>query len=510
MVGAVHSTLTRVEVAAVLAVAQDHAFGQPVGSQLRAAVLGQHLAAVAGVDRAERETVWWVSTLRFLGCTGHAFDTAVLFGDEIELRARSLRNDMSNPMVVLRMMVELAGPGTTGVRRLRSVLSILAGGKKAAEANFRSACEVADVFLDRLGLDSSVRAALAANFERWNGRGLPEGRKGEGIPRPMRVAHLAQEFEVLARLEGVERGCEIVASRSGKAYEPELAGLVVANGPVWWEAVEPVDPWDAALALAPACAPLTPSEIAGVLCLLADFADLKSPWWHGHSRAVADLARQASGEQAEHAALVHDLGCVAVANSIWDKPGPFTRDERDRVETHALVTDQLLRRVPGLAHLAPIAAAAHERLDGSGYHRHSGAGQLDDAQRVVAAADAYQAMISQRAHRPARTPADAAGELRSMSAAGQLDGEAVERVLAAAGHRRAARPPQPAGLTAREVEVLRLVTLGLTTKQIAGRLVISTKTADHHVQHVYTKIGVSTRGAAALYAIEHGILPETP
>ena len=203
---------------------------------------------------------------------------------------------------------------------------------------------------------------------------------------------------------------------------------------------------------------------------------------------------------------MHDLGCVAVPNTIWDKPGPLTRDERDRVETHALVTDQLLRRVSYTATLAGSAGAAHERVDGSGYHRRVNSAHLDEAQRVIAAADCYQAMTSARPYRGANAPEDAATELRAMSAAGRLDGEAVERVLAAAGHRRAARPPLPAGLTAREAGVLRLLALGLTTRQVADRLVISAKTADHHVQHIYTKIGVSTRGAAALFAIEHGIL----
>ena len=197
---------------------------------------------------------------------------------------------------------------------------------------------------------------------------------------------------------------------------------------------------------------------------------------------------------------------MSVPNSIWDKPGPLTRDERDRVETHALVTDQLLRRVSYTSSLAGPASAAHERSDGSGYHRRVNGAHLDEVQRVLAAADCYQAMVSERPHRPALPPADAASELRSMSRAGRLDGEAVERVLAAAGHRRAARPPLPAGLTAREAEVLRLLSLGLTTKEVAERLTISAKTADHHVQHIYTKIGVSTRGAAALFAIEHGIL----
>ena len=498
--------VTQVEIAALLAVAQDHAFGQPPGAQLRAVVLAQHLATSAGSDSAEQATTWWTSALRFLGCTGHAFDTAVVFGDEIELRAESLQADGANPLELLRLMVSHAGPGLSGTGRLRSVLAVLAGGKKAAELNFRMACEVADVFAIRLGLDEPVRAALASNFERWNGRGLPTGRKGTAIPRPMRIAQVAQELEVLARIEGIGRALEIVTARRAKAYDPELADLVIEEATGWWEAVEPLDPWDTALAVAPRSAPLGDAAVRESLLVLADFADLKSPWTSGHSRAVAELAREACGPAAEAAALLHDLGRVAVPNTIWDKPGPLTRDERDRAESHALVTDQLLRRVPYTASLAGPAAAAHERVDGSGYHRRVTGTHLDEAQRVVAAADCYQAMTSDRPHRGAHSPKDAASELRAMSAAGRLDGEAVERVLAAAGHRRAARPPLPAGLTAREAEVLQLLTLGLTTRQVADRLVISAKTADHHVQHVYTKIGVSTRGAAALFAIEHGIL----
>jgi HD-GYP domain-containing protein (c-di-GMP phosphodiesterase class II) len=258
--------------------------------------------------------------------------------------------------------------------------------------------------------------------------------------------------------------------------------------------------------VAPAAAALDDAAVYESLLVLADFADLKSPWMSGHSRAVAALVGEACGPEAGAAALVHDLGRVAIPNTIWDKPGPLTRDERDRAETHTLVTDQLLRRVPYTAALAGTASAAHERLDGSGYHRRVNGAYLDEQQRVMAAADCYQAMTSDRPYRAARPPKDAAADLRAMGGAGLIDGEAVERVLAAAGHRRAARPPLPAGLTAREAEVLRLLALGLTTRTVAERLVISTKTADHHVQHIYSKIGVSTRGAAALFAIEQGIL----
>ena len=168
---------------------------------------------------------------------------------------------------------------------------------------------------------------------------------------------------------------------------------MLAAAPGWWAEVEAVDPWDAALAMAPPCRPLDDRDVHEALLVLADFADLKSPWLGGHSRGVAALARDACGPTAEAAALVHDLGRVAVPNSVWDKPGALTRDERDRAEVHTLVTDQLLRRVPYTAALADIASAAHERVDGSGYHRRVDGAHLDEAQRVLAAADCYQAMV---------------------------------------------------------------------------------------------------------------------
>lgn len=497
--------LTRPEAAALLAVAQDYCFGQPPGSQLRAVVLGQRLAAAAGAEEPERETTWWVSALRFLGCTGHAFETAAVFGDEIELRAWSLQADASDPLEFLKKMLSSAGPDRTGLARIPAVVSILAKGKSAAQLNFHMACEVADAFAARLGMSNAVRDALVTNFERWNGRGLPAGRSEREIPLPMRIAQLTQELEVLARMTDPGEAIEIIRLRRGKAYDPRLADIVIDGAADWLDAVDGVDPWDEALALAPHGPELSGSAQREVLLVIADFADLKSPWTCGHSRAVAELACTALGDEAEAPALLHDLGRVAVPNTIWDKPGLLTQDEWDRVESHALITNQLLRRTPSTAGLA-LDASVHERCDGSGYHRQAKAGQLSEVQRTLAAADCYQAMTSDRPHRPALPAAEAAAELRDLAADGRLDGDAVERVLEAAGHRRRSRVSRPGGLTARECDVLQLIALGSTTRHIADQLVISRKTADRHVQNIYTKIDVSTRGAAALFAIENGIL----
>ncbi|MPZ70105.1 MAG: hypothetical protein GEU71_11345, partial [Actinobacteria bacterium] len=141
----------------------------------------------------------------------------------------------------------------------------------------------------------------------------------------------------------------------------------------------------------------------------------------------------------------------------------------------------------------------------SGYHRGSRAPELPQAARILAAADAYQAMTQPRPHRPARSTEEASVVLKDEAQAGRMDAAAVAAVLEAAGHKRG-RVEHPAGLTDREVEVLRSLPRGLTTKEIGRSLSISVKTADRHIQNIYPKLGVSTRAAAALRAVEHGIL----
>ncbi len=127
---------------------------------------------------------------------------------------------------------------------------------------------------------------------------------------------------------------------------------------------------------------------------------------------------------------------------------------------------------------------------------------------MIAAADAYQAMREPRPYRPERSAEEAAAELLTEVKAGRLDAEAVEAVLGAAGHRVPRRRGGPAGLTAREVEVLRLAARGLSNKEIAAQLVISPKTVANHVEHIYAKIDASSRAAASLFAMQHGLLPD--
>ena len=158
---------------------------------------------------------------------------------------------------------------------------------------------------------------------------------------------------------------------------------------------------------------------------------------------------------------MHDFGRLGVSNAIWDKRGPLTQAEMERVRLHPYLSERMLAFSPALAPLGAIAVQHHERLDGSGYPRGLAGDAITPAGRLLAAADAYHAMTELRPHRPALAPEEAAAELRAEVAAGRLDGDAVDAVLRAAGHRVRRRREWPAGLTAREVEVLRLVTRGL-------------------------------------------------
>jgi DNA-binding CsgD family transcriptional regulator len=217
-----------------------------------------------------------------------------------------------------------------------------------------------------------------------------------------------------------------------------------------------------------------------------------------------------SGEdvaRVRHAALVHDVGRVAISAAIWTKTAELTRDEQEQMRLAPYYTERILDRPERLRELGHIAAMHTERCDGSGYHRGLHADQIPLPARILAAADAYHSLTEIGPARPALTPDQAATAVADQARAGRLDTHAANAVLTAAGQEaRATPPPRPAGLTDREAEVLGLLARGLATKQIAWQLGISPKTADHHIQNLYGKIGISTRAGATLFALEHELV----
>jgi HD-GYP domain-containing protein (c-di-GMP phosphodiesterase class II)/DNA-binding CsgD family transcriptional regulator len=509
------------ELVATLALAQDNAFGQPLESQLRSCLLATWLCEAAGFEEEVRETAYWVALLRYVGCTGHAHEVATVFGDEIAIRAQTLVHDAANPTEVMRDVMAFATAGRGPDERDEIVRMIQETAREWAVYNFSSGCEVADMLVQRLDFGPGVREALRFTFERWNGNGYPAHAQGDSIPLAMRVVHLSHDMEAIGRLFSPDHALDAARDRRDRTYDPALADLFIARGGAWFDRLGEIEPWDAVLAVEPEPhRMLTAAELDEALTVVADFIDLKSPYMGGHSRRCADLAGDAArvlGLSEEdvttlrRAALVHDFGTTVVPNSIWDKPGVLTRTEFDRVELHPMLTEQMLRRSPALALLNTVACAHHEKCDGSGYHKRVPADADDLGACVLAATEIYVGLTAERADRQPFSPDDAAAELRRLESQGVLEPRASRAVLVAAGHGEprtpsGKRPVNPGGLTRREVDVLRLAAKGLTTRQIADRLYISPKTADHHIQHIYGKINVSTRAAAALWAMQHTVV----
>jgi HD-GYP domain-containing protein (c-di-GMP phosphodiesterase class II) len=259
---------------------------------------------------------------------------------------------------------------------------------------------------------------------------------------------------------------------------------------------------------------MSDAEFDAACLAMADFADLKSPYSVGHSRAVAALAGDAARRcglpetdavDLSRAGLLHDIGQVAVPARIWLKAGALNESEWEQVRLHSYYGERVLARPEALARLGAIVAQHHERLDGSGYHRGARAATLSPQGRILAAAEAYQNKIEARPHRAALSAQAAADALKRDVRAGLLDTQAVAAVLAAAGHRMPPRREMVAGLTEREIGVLRAIARGQSTKEIARVLGIAPKTVDNHTQSIFAKIGVKTRGGATLFAIEHGL-----
>jgi HD-GYP domain-containing protein (c-di-GMP phosphodiesterase class II) len=501
-------------VIAAVSLATDLSIGFDFEHGLRSTLVAARLAERLGVDEETARQTYYACLLQQVGCTADIHLRAEIVGDT----AAAVRNHLmpvwfGAPWEMVAATARSIAPGAALPVRAVEIARKL---PKAARVMPRAdaACrEVAGMLIERLGLPASIGALFAHVDDRWDGNGAP-GAAGQEIPLAMRIAHVARDIDVQRVLGGARLAAEVVGDRAGSALDPAIAARFVDDAEEILAIDEAASVWDQALACEPD--PRMTLEGAAVdraLSAIGDFADLVSPYLAGHSAGVAELAGAATqrcGFGAEEvtavrrAALVHDVGRVAVPVPIWQKQGPLTAGEWERVRLHPYHSERVLSRSPFLAALAPTATAHHERLDGSGYHRGAAGSSLSPAARVLAAADAYHAMTEPRPHRTALSPARAAATLAEEASAGRLDADAVSAVVQAAGHR-APRIERPAGLTEREVEVVALLARGLQTKQVAHTLGISVKTADRHVQNAYGKIGVSTRAAATLFAMEHGL-----
>jgi HD-GYP domain-containing protein (c-di-GMP phosphodiesterase class II) len=516
-VSAAPTSLRLAELIGALSLATDLGLGLPQEHVLRQCRIALALGDAIGASPADRAAAYYVALLAWVGCTADSHEVARAYGDDIALRAGSYGVELDRRQRI-GFLLRRAGAGRPGWQRAALAARVVATNGRDLDRSLTTHCQIAAVMAARLGLGPEVCEPLKLMFERWDGTGVLRGLRGEEIPLPVRLVQVSDVAEVHHRARGRHGAIDELCRRAGSQFDPALVEALCDHADDAFGPLDEEPSWSVVLAAEPGGRRLLSGpEIDGALEAIGDFVDLKSPWFTGHSRAVSRLVATAAEEAAmppaevadlRRAALVHDLGRIGVPTTIWDKPAPLTDAERERVRLHPYYTDRVLSRAPALARIGSIAAAHHERLDGSGYHRGLTGQSLSPAQRLLAAADAYRAMREARPHRPALEPGAAAVELRREVEAGRLDGDAAERVLQADGHAPASARgrARPAGLTARELEVLELLARGCSAREVARRLVISEKTARNHTERIYLKIGASSRAEATLFAMRHGLV----
>lgn len=489
-----------------LSLATDLVAGLPLETAMRTAVVASRVAAELGADETTRRVAYYAAVLRFVGCSAFAPEWAsVAGGDDMGILG------VLNPVDARRPIDALAGTARKyGLRAAARLAAAPDRARRSAAAH----CELASRLAAMLGLDPGVETALAQAYERFDGAGAPHGLRGDAISRAARILHVAFRCEVQRAVGGRDAALAALRERRGRELDPEIGSALVKIAEDLFPSMAGPSVWDAFLAAEPAPS-VRLAETRDVARAFAHAVDAKSAYTLGHSTGVASLVERAALElrlrtedaaRAIDAALLHDLGRMAVPNGIWDKRGPLGPVERARMESHAQQTETILAFSAWSRPLSVLAASAHERVDGSGYPRRSAPAEL--GARLVAAADAYHAMTEERPHRPALSAEKARETLVDEARRGLFDRGAVDAVLSAAGHARKtrARGGWPAGLSDREVEVLVLLARGRSNKEIARALFISDKTVQHHVTHLYAKVGVSTRAAAAVFAIENDLL----
>ncbi|MFS8096995.1 LuxR C-terminal-related transcriptional regulator [Lentzea alba] len=493
------------ELLAAFSLATDLGLGQPMEHLLRSWRIAERLGERMGLPEDQRRSLFYVSMLAWVGCVADSPEVAASFGDDIAFRADSYDVDLAG-LTGFGFFLRRAGRGGPMWHRLRVATTMLTTGGQNVVQGMQSHCLTTSTLAERLGLGAEVGTALRQFFTRWDGRGVPHGVGGTDIAPVVRLLHLADVVEVRHRTGGIRGAIEVAEQRRGRQFAPDVVDAFVAHAP---EVLDGADPEPGPRH------PLTESELDTALEALADFTDLRSASRAGHSRGVAELAGAAARSMGlpvadvvatRRAGLLHDIGLHGVPTTVLDQPGPLSATDWERVRLSSYYTERVLARPAALARLGAIAATAHERMDGGGYHRGLSGAAVPMTGRLLAAACAYRAMLEPRAHREALTDKQAVGAVREAIRAGALDGDAAEAVLAAAGNGRRRRVSGPAGLTPREVEVLVLISRGAQTGEVADQLGISRKTAGTHIERIYTKTGASSRATATLFALRNGLL----
>lgn len=515
------------DILGALSAAADLALGMPEGHAARSCYLGMAIADRLKLSPEEKATLYYSELLMDAGCTAWAgYVATAIMGDEIGARRDFyFSRDARNPLDVLGWLQQYMAVGAPAPIRARHILDFSMHGKDFQREGLQNTAEVARHFAERLGMPDAVQSTLWSVFEQWDGKG-PNQARGGAIPIASRIVAVTSLLEAFYAAGGRAAALRIVQARRGTSFDPLLVEVVLslARDEAFWAEFGEDRVWETVLSMEPRSPyRFLPAErLADVAMAFADFADLKSFYSVGHSRRVGDLAARIAcrmlgereAETVRLAGLTHDLGLVAVPSFVLHKAQEaLSAAEWDRLRLHPYHAERILARIPAFRTVIPLIGAHHERVDGQGYYRGLTGSQIPPGSRILAVVDRYDELTHGL---PGHPPLDVGSALERLYVdAGTAYAEDCVRSLeeelrsseSFTGIVRGARTRQwPSGLTSREVELLRLLAGGLSRREVAGQLFLSEHTVRHHLEHIYAKIGVRTRVAATLFAIEHDLL----
>jgi len=402
--------------------ALDITEGESPGHAIRACKIGMRLAQVLGLDAATRSNLYYALLLKDAGCSANSARMAALFGaDDHVAKRTSKRVNWSGRLPAFVWSLRTVAPGGKVRDRLDRLLEIKAEGE-VTRALMQARCERGAEIALMLGLESETAEAIRTLDEHWDGGGAPRRLRGEEIPLLGRILCLAQTVELFHAAGGVRAAWRVARRRRGGWFDPALVDALGTLLPDagFWDSLrdDDIGAWEPRHRLLTA----DDERLDRIAGAFAAVVDAKSPWTYRHSARVClivdGLAAHFGSDDAllrhlRRAALLHDLGKLAISNRILDKPASLTPAEFARVKEHPLITEQILRRLPGHGHVAEIAVAHHERLDGGGYPRGLSGDDLTLPMRLLAIADVYEALTSERPYRRAMTSGEALAIIRA-------------------------------------------------------------------------------------------------
>ena len=408
------------EVLSALTYALDITEGQPEGHSVRCCWIGLLIAEELKLDDQQTWELYYTLLLKDLGCSSNAARICELYlADDLSFKKDFKLVNGSLPQA-LRFVMSHTGLQAGMAERFRAIINIFQNGGEISRELIETRCTRGADIARTMRFSEAVAQGIHDLDEHWDGSGKPEGKMGSNISLYARIALLAQVVDIFRLSGGEDAARKEIENRSGTWFDPMLvkAFKAVAARPSFWDAMNGEDLREMILDLEPQNAAINFDEdyLDDIAAGFAQVVDAKSPFTKGHSERVALYSDMIAEEMKldmphrrwlKRAALLHDIGKLGVSNSILDKPSKLDDAEWVAMRRHAVETETILSRISVFKHMAPVAAAHHERLDGKGYPKNLKADDIAFESRILAVADIFDALSADRPYRAAMPMAKA-------------------------------------------------------------------------------------------------------